>query len=770
MFSLEWEALLICLLGSLVWAPLIYLLVPRIDRADAPGFSERLWLAALGLAAAPTLLAPALAALGLSLRAPEPALPMTALSNMQPLQETVVAAPAVHASAGPPMFESIFAALSVLYLYGLVLALALAGARAVAFMFRMRRARPVEDRRLIDAVENWRRRLKVGVRPSLQLSKEAPSVCVYGFFRPVILIPSDLFSRVSFEDGVLMCAHELAHIKRGDARLFALCAVAKAIFWFNPFLRRIAARTALVAEQNADRLVLSAGVDRRAYAACFVEGLKFAARSKIERLAPIPSFTPFDRRSRRQRFDAILSGESECLPGAGKRFAAAAAMAIAGGLVFAQAALAVDPQAREEKKTLDRLPVEGTVSLSFGEEIKGDIAKGRPLHEGVDIAAPRGTVVVAPADGTVVEATGLYKGQSAWGNVVVIDHGDGLVTRYAHLDRYTVKNGDRVSAGEKIGEVGATGNVTGPHLHFEAIQDGEPMDPLVAAGIARVYEPPKATDPSKAPGAPTTLTPAPAAPETPEPPEAAEAPKMLAPAPAPKPNPKRKETRKITTPHYSAEVTEDGYAFLLPDEYALILNGALAYDLPDIDIEIPDIETLELADGSTLLTVKGRKALSPEDRKKLDEALADMRRELKRAERERKDALKEASRALKRAERERKRALELSRAERDKALEEARVARERALEESSAERARALAKARVNREKAQAELQRRLAETQAELRTRQLYYADEESAARERELEAAERELAEQRAEIETLRARLEEMEKQLKAAKKRRR
>ena len=77
-----------------------------------------------------------------------------------------------------------------------------------------------------------------------------------------------------------------------------------------------------------------------------------------------------------------------------------------------------------------------------------------------------GTAVKAAGDGKVIAATRRYQGQRAWGNVVVIDHGHGLVTRYAHLDSFKVKKGDRVNAGEVIGAVGSTGKIYRPTSSF----------------------------------------------------------------------------------------------------------------------------------------------------------------------------------------------------------------------------------------------------------------------------------------------------------------
>jgi murein DD-endopeptidase MepM/ murein hydrolase activator NlpD len=94
-------------------------------------------------------------------------------------------------------------------------------------------------------------------------------------------------------------------------------------------------------------------------------------------------------------------------------------------------------------------------------------------HKGVDLAVPLGTPVVAAGGGTVVRA----EQAGGYGNLVVVDHGGGLETRYAHLSEFHVKEGDVVHPGQVLALSGSTGNSRGPHLHFEVRRDGEVMDP-----------------------------------------------------------------------------------------------------------------------------------------------------------------------------------------------------------------------------------------------------------------------------------------------------
>ena len=95
-------------------------------------------------------------------------------------------------------------------------------------------------------------------------------------------------------------------------------------------------------------------------------------------------------------------------------------------------------------------------------------------HSGLDIAGERGQPVYATAAGTITH-TGYH---GAYGNLIIVDHGFGLETRYGHLLNYAVKNGAKVKRGDVIGHVGATGRATGYHLHYEVLANGRLLNPL----------------------------------------------------------------------------------------------------------------------------------------------------------------------------------------------------------------------------------------------------------------------------------------------------
>ena len=118
-------------------------------------------------------------------------------------------------------------------------------------------------------------------------------------------------------------------------------------------------------------------------------------------------------------------------------------------------------------------PTDGQVTSGFGWR-HHPIFDTRRLHAGIDIPAPTGQSIYAAADGTVIKA-GAYGG---YGNAIVIDHGEGMTTVYAHQSRMGAAVGDEILAGDLIGYVGSTGFSTGPHLHFEIRLGGRPVDPL----------------------------------------------------------------------------------------------------------------------------------------------------------------------------------------------------------------------------------------------------------------------------------------------------
>jgi murein DD-endopeptidase MepM/ murein hydrolase activator NlpD len=128
------------------------------------------------------------------------------------------------------------------------------------------------------------------------------------------------------------------------------------------------------------------------------------------------------------------------------------------------------------------LPLNGPVTTRFG---TGRVLNGKPRssHSGVDIAGERGTRVLGANSGKVVLAEDFY----LMGKTVVVDHGWGVSTIYAHLDRIDVREGQELKRGQVLGTVGSTGRATGPHLHLGAFIRGAKIDPLKLIEVTKDF-------------------------------------------------------------------------------------------------------------------------------------------------------------------------------------------------------------------------------------------------------------------------------------------
>ena len=118
-------------------------------------------------------------------------------------------------------------------------------------------------------------------------------------------------------------------------------------------------------------------------------------------------------------------------------------------------------------------PAHGWLTSTMGRRTD-PMTGGNDYHPGLDIAGDKGQAVYATADGVVTHAGR----QGAYGNLITIDHGFGLETRYGHLSGFQVRQGDRVQRGDLIGRLGATGRATGTHLHYEVLANGRLLNPL----------------------------------------------------------------------------------------------------------------------------------------------------------------------------------------------------------------------------------------------------------------------------------------------------
>ncbi|GAB3051393.1 M23/M56 family metallopeptidase [Stenotrophomonas tumulicola] len=312
--------------------------------------------------------------------------------------------------------------------------------------------------------------------------------------RQAIIVPVDALSGLGDAELALILRHESAHLAARDPQRAAWMRCVGAVLWFNPFVRRIAARVQMAAELRCDASALAGDAHAgRTFAAAYLHTLR--------RYACLPaSATALNHRDldgHALRIRHMLHGD----PGRGTPrvlragFACTGIIAV-GVLSLAEVALATSVMAATRMQAAPDMPpsavaaarvpasnasafrlqpplASARISGSFGE---GGSIRERP-HRGTDFAARVGTQVLAPAAGVVTAATKAYPGGPNYGTVVVLDHGDGWQSLYAHLDGMDVQVGQRVAAGEQIARVGRSGRVTGPHLHLEVLHHGQRVDP-----------------------------------------------------------------------------------------------------------------------------------------------------------------------------------------------------------------------------------------------------------------------------------------------------
>jgi murein DD-endopeptidase MepM/ murein hydrolase activator NlpD len=150
----------------------------------------------------------------------------------------------------------------------------------------------------------------------------------------------------------------------------------------------------------------------------------------------------------------------------------ARAHSLAGRFAAVSDSLATNRRRFESLPSL--MPTAGWLTSHFSRARRHPLLHGTRRHDGIDVSAAMGTPIIAPAAG-VVRSTGRENG---YGLMIEIDHGNGIMTRYAHASRIDVRTGQRVARGERIGAVGNTGLSTGPHLHYEIHINGKAVDPL----------------------------------------------------------------------------------------------------------------------------------------------------------------------------------------------------------------------------------------------------------------------------------------------------
>jgi len=314
---------------------------------------------------------------------------------------------------------------------------------------------------------------------------DAPvSPMLAGLLQPVLLLPRHMRDLPPAQQQLIV-AHELMHLRRRDPLWQHGATLLQLLLWFVPAAHSLHGRLQWALELGCDRAVLAGRPqdERRSYAAALLAQLAMQARSGQGRTTA-PASLAFGAHGAQAVADRIRLIR-DAHPGARLPLASSAALlllpALCGASVLLQpqfawrdgAEAASSPGPAPAAPAWQAPLAHLRVTSSFGSVNR----PGGTPHQGMDFGAARGTAVLAPADGRVAVSTDQYEGGARYGKVVVIEHASGTRTLYAHLDTRLVRAGERVQAGQRIALSGATGKVTGPHLHFEVSRQGAPVDP-----------------------------------------------------------------------------------------------------------------------------------------------------------------------------------------------------------------------------------------------------------------------------------------------------
>lgn len=472
------------------------------------------WLGIWALAALPTAAALVLRWLG-----PEPsawpvaaALPLPTLSEVGAWSGVAASSPATQAS-GPNLRDWLEPLLAALYLSGVAIA-ALRWWSGLRAVHRIVAASGPFDHARDEApsnagclvAEECRRLREAGIEVrSIDRATSPFAVCLP---RPTILVPAALRAQMSDEQLRLVLRHEAAHLARRDPQRAAWMRLVQVVLWFDPFLRLIAQRVQIAAELHCDAAAIAERADsRRIYAQAYLKTLRLSSG------LPVPAAAAFSRKDpghHRLRIAHMVDGDRRRRAPAALRWALAATAVLAGAAIASvrigatpaddldkAARSAASASAQPVPARAVRARAAGVVmpspaspaanpDIDFSSPLRKPRISGRfgevgpprvNPHRGLDFAAARGTPVHAPAAGVVVAATTLYDNAPNYGTVVVLDHGGGWQSLYAHLDGFDVQVGQQVASGMRIGRVGSTGKVTGPHVHVELLRDGQRVDP-----------------------------------------------------------------------------------------------------------------------------------------------------------------------------------------------------------------------------------------------------------------------------------------------------
>lgn len=305
-----------------------------------------------------------------------------------------------------------------------------------------------------------------------------------------IVLPQSLLEELDDTQIHHILTHELAHVKRRDDELGLILRVLLTFTWFTPVTHLLFSRWSQSIEVVCDQVAIegTAVESRRDYANTLLKTLKLNAN--LAPNYPVTSFSTNRLRDEKMRIKSILQGglsTFKSLPYRLLVIGSASGLTLCGAMLLSSNTASAAADCRTKKQATvknGQYLLAGRLTADYG-RAPDPFKKGQHRdHKGVDIAAPAGTPIYAPENGTIIAATDVYDEKPKYGKVVIIETNGNTKTFLSHLENYQVEVGQQVTAGTAIATVGSTGANTGPHVHIETFKAGERVDPKTVWQIA----------------------------------------------------------------------------------------------------------------------------------------------------------------------------------------------------------------------------------------------------------------------------------------------
>lgn len=361
----------------------------------------------------------------------------------------------------------------------------------VGFYLKQKKYKQLRDSNIEFILDRAKKDLNINRFVAIKVTKDKTTPTIYGFFNPCIIIDESTLLKA---DRVIMYhlfLHELSHLKHYDLFINAMTTLVKCIYWFNPLVHIAMTRMKDDREVACDTSVLKVlpQDDHRQYGYTLLHAIQMNHRTTslalslgsknqiTRRLTMIRDYKKSKAKSIISSIGVgailVLTCFSTPVSHASDYINEPLAQVIPFDKQMVHISMDTEDQIIYSKEITFIRPLEtGRVTAPYGKR-KHPILNEEFFHTGIDIAAVTGTEILASADGQVIYCDWA----GSYGKIIIIEHQDGYQTKYAHISHYKVEKGDEVKQGQVIATVGTTGNVTGPHLHFEVLKDEENIDP-----------------------------------------------------------------------------------------------------------------------------------------------------------------------------------------------------------------------------------------------------------------------------------------------------